>query len=139
MNARTGVAAVAFTLALAACASNPFSSAARCEGPGVCRIQVRVADCVPAVVPDALHVFGHNHEIHWDIVDSPGYAFDDAGIEFKDDPAGEFADGHRPQPTKYIVHDKNSFASDEPYRYGLRLLKDGAQCPPTDPGIINHG
>ena len=139
MNARTGVAAVALALALAGCASSPFSRAARCEGSGVCRIEVRVADCRPDVVPDVLHVFGRNREIHWDIVDSPGYAFDDPGIEFKDDPANEFDNAQRPQPTKYIVHDKNSFASDEPYRYGLRLSRNGAQCPPTDPGIINHG
>ena len=138
MNSRIGVAAFALALAVAGCASSPIETAGRCTAPGVCKIDVSVADCQVTVKPDTVDAYGKNLEIHWDIV-SPGYAFTPDGIAFKDDPTHEFHDPHRPQPKKFTWHDKNTVARPAPFPYSVRVTKDGTPCPPTDPGIINHG
>ncbi|MDQ2916778.1 MAG: hypothetical protein M3R40_06410 [Pseudomonadota bacterium] len=137
MTAKTVVTAVAFALVVAGCALAPSTNMAACK-VHVCHVVVTVTECQISLVPPDIDVYGHGHEIHWDIA-TAGYTFPKDGIWIKDDdPKHEFDDPRRvANDTKFIWNDKNSFA--QTYRYGVKVMKGATACAPLDPGIINHG
>ncbi|HEX6795993.1 MAG TPA: hypothetical protein VF304_19300 [Casimicrobiaceae bacterium] len=140
MIAKTVAGGIVCALVLAGCASGPVVEAQRCDASGGCNVDVTVTSCHASANVDPIEVFGRNRNIHWEIVNSPGYTFADPGIVVGTDSTHEFVDGQiAQQGKKYILLDKNTFARNDPYPYEIKVLHDGSPCVTVDPGIINHG
>ena len=142
MMTRPFAIAVPIVVALfAGCASiRPPLQNLRCDMSGVCKVTVKVINCVASVDRDPIDVYGRNRNIQWEIDDSSNYTFDEKyGILIKDDPGGEFTEPAA-HGKKFAWHDKNSRAEVTPFVYGINVRdSSGRLCHPIDPGIINHG
>ena len=129
---------VIVSVALSGCTSMPPPRFGPSCNAHECHVAVAIADCKISAVPDAIGIArgNGNVEMHWDIT-TAGYAFSDEGIVFSDDPRREFQNPRRPQPTKFMLNNKHSFAKD--YKYTINI-KASTTCPAltVDPWVVNE-
>lgn len=138
MSIRTVVfTAIVVSLLYACIAGPPARMGAPVCTTHECHIAIAVANCQIAADPSVIRIGAANRnvELHWDIT-TPGFAFSDEGIVFNDDPGREFQNPAKPQPTKFIVHDRHSSAGDFKYTINIRA---SSACPALtlDPWVVN--
>ena len=102
-------------------------TATACDGKGV------------TVTPDVVKMKKGNKDakLTWTLKDSAGFAFATGGIFFKDEEKAkkDFVDRKKVSGTEFEMKNKNVTAGS--FKYGVKLTKDGKDCPPFDPEFIN--
>ena len=137
MSRRTVVFTATIAALAYACAGPPTRMGAPVCTTHECRIAVTVASCQIAADPPVIRIGAANRnvELHWDIT-TAGFAFSDEGIVINDDPGREFQNPNKPQPTKFILHDRHTSAGD--FKYTINVRPSSA-CPALtlDPWVVN--
>ncbi|HEX8009452.1 MAG TPA: hypothetical protein VF814_00685 [Casimicrobiaceae bacterium] len=104
----------------------------------MCRVVVTIANCQISAEPESIEIGKENRdvELQWDIA-TAGFAFSDEGIVVNDDPGREFRSPRKPQPTKFLLNDRHTFAKD--YKYTVNV-KASSACPAltADPWVVNN-
>jgi hypothetical protein len=114
----------------------------RCEKGIACEATVTVKDCNITVSVDTIVVVRDNKDvvITWRLKDSPGVKFAKDGIFFK---AESLRAAERQFRRVESKSPEDTFqwrdANTEPgkFKYGVKVIENGKECPPLDPIIIN--